>query len=88
MKIGPGMAPDATLIAMVPVGLNAKQAASASAAGGNAVGAVMVKLGTDRADPGDRLRSIHQSMQDGKEARANESRRPSRPAPRDRPPDA
>ena len=60
--------PDATLIAMVPVGLNAKQAASASAAGGNAVGAVMVKLGTDKADPGDRLRAIHRSMQDGKEA--------------------
>ena len=60
--------PDATLIAMVPVGLNAKQAGSASAAGGNAVGAVMVKLGTDKADPGDRLRAIHESMQDGKEA--------------------
>ena len=60
--------PDATLVAMVPVGLNAKQAANASAEGGNAVGAVMVKLGTDKADPGDRLRAIHRSMKDGKEA--------------------
>ncbi|HEX4977073.1 MAG TPA: wax ester/triacylglycerol synthase family O-acyltransferase, partial [Nocardioides sp.] len=60
--------PDSTLVAMVPVGLNAKQAGSASTAGGNAVGAVMVKLGTDKADPEDRLRAIHRSMQDGKEA--------------------
>jgi len=60
--------PDATLIAMVPVGLNAKQAGNASAEGGNAVGAVMVKLGTDKADPADRLRAIHRSMKDGKEA--------------------
>ncbi|MGZ8737864.1 MAG: WS/DGAT/MGAT family O-acyltransferase [Nocardioides sp.] len=59
--------PDATLIAMVPVGLRAKQAQSASAAGGNAVGAVMVKLGTDLEDPADRLTAIHRSMQDGKE---------------------
>lgn len=60
--------PDSTLVAMVPVGLNAKQAGNASAEGGNAVGAVMVKLGTDQADPGERLRSIHRSMRDGKEA--------------------
>jgi diacylglycerol O-acyltransferase len=60
--------PDAPLIAMVPVGLNAKQAQSASASGGNAVGAVMVKLGTDLADPADRLRAIHGSMRDGKAA--------------------
>ena len=60
--------PDATLVAMVPVGLNAKQASHASVEGGNAVGAVMVKLGTDKADPADRLRAIHRSMKDGKEA--------------------
>lgn len=60
--------PDSTLIAMVPVGLNAKQAGNASTEGGNAVGAVMVKLGTDKADPADRLRAIHRSMKDGKEA--------------------
>ena len=60
--------PDSTLVAMVPVGLNAKQSQSASTAGGNAVGAVMVKLGTDRADPADRLMGIHRSMKAGKEA--------------------
>ncbi|MFP5253118.1 MAG: WS/DGAT/MGAT family O-acyltransferase [Actinomycetes bacterium] len=60
--------PDATLVAMVPVGLNAKQAGVASVEGGNAVGAVMVKLGTDKVDPADRLRAIHRSMTDGKEA--------------------
>jgi len=60
--------PDTTLVAMVPVGLNAKQAQSASLEGGNAVGAVMVKLGTHLADPADRLRAVHRSMTDGKEA--------------------
>ncbi len=60
--------PDSTLVSMVPVGLNAKQSQTASAAGGNAVGAVMVKLGTDLHDPADRLASIHQSMKTGKEA--------------------
>ncbi len=60
--------PDATLVSMVPVGLNAKSAGSASDTGGNAVGAVMVKLGTDLADPADRLKQIHRSMLSGKEA--------------------
>jgi diacylglycerol O-acyltransferase len=60
--------PEAPLVSMVPVGLNAKQAHNASADGGNAVGAVMVKLGTDLHDPADRLASIHQSMKTGKEA--------------------
>jgi diacylglycerol O-acyltransferase / wax synthase len=60
--------PDASLVAMVPVGLEAKSSQSASASGGNAVGAVMVRLGTDAADPGDRLRAIHHSMLTGKEA--------------------
>ena len=36
-------------------GLNAKQSQSASGEGGNAVGAVMVKLGTELDDPADRL---------------------------------
>ncbi len=61
-----GALPDSTLIAMVPVGLKAKQSGSASADGGNAVGAVMVKLGTDLADPADRLQAVHESMRDGK----------------------
>ena len=60
--------PDTTLVSMVPVGLNAKHSQSASAEGGNAVGSVMVKLGTDLADPADRLASIHASMKTGKQA--------------------
>lgn len=60
--------PDSTLVSMVPVGLNAKQSHVASEEGGNAVGAVMVRLGTDLEDPADRLSSIHESMQTGKEA--------------------
>jgi diacylglycerol O-acyltransferase / wax synthase len=62
--------PDTTLIAMVPVGLKAKESHVASGAGGNAVGSVMVKLGTDLADPEDRLDAIHTSMLDGKRALA------------------
>ncbi len=60
--------PDAPLVAMVPVGLNAKQSNVASAEGGNAVGAVMCQLATDRSDPAARLKSIHASMKDGKQA--------------------
>ena len=56
-----------TLVSMVPVGLNAKQSGQASAEGGNAVGAVMVQLGTHLPDPADRLTAIHRSMKDGKE---------------------
>jgi diacylglycerol O-acyltransferase len=65
-----GALPDRTLVSMVPVGLNAKKAAEASGAGGNAVGAVMVKLGTDLKDPAERLASINASMRTGKEALA------------------
>jgi diacylglycerol O-acyltransferase len=60
--------PEAPLVAMVPVGLNAKQSHVASSEGGNAVGAVMVQLATHLHDPADRLAKIHQSMKDGKEA--------------------
>lgn len=63
-----GALPDSSLVSMVPVGLEAKQASIASAEGGNAVGAVMVKLGTDLPDAGDRLATIHESMVTGKEA--------------------
>lgn len=59
--------PDAPLVSMVPVGLNARRSGP-EGAGGNSVGAVMVKLGTDLADPADRLASIHKSMKTGKEA--------------------
>lgn len=60
--------PDTSLVAMVPVGLQAKQSQIASADGGNAVGSIMVKMGTELADPGARLRSVHHSMKVGKEA--------------------
>ena len=52
---------------MVPVGLHAKQS-GASAAGGNAVGSIMVKLGTDLPDAESRLKAIHARMRDGKDA--------------------
>ncbi|MCW2764817.1 MAG: wax ester/triacylglycerol synthase family O-acyltransferase [Nocardioides sp.] len=60
--------PDTSLVAMVPVGLNAKQSHTASGEGGNAVGAVMVQLATDLRDPAERLATIHRSMREGKEA--------------------
>lgn len=59
--------PDASLVSMVPVGLKAGRSANAGD-GGNAVGAVMVQLGTDLDDPAARLSAIHASMKDGKEA--------------------
>jgi diacylglycerol O-acyltransferase len=62
--------PDTTLISMVPIGLKAKEAQIASASGGNAVGSVMVKLGTDLPDAADRLQAVHDSMADGKRALA------------------
>jgi diacylglycerol O-acyltransferase / wax synthase len=62
--------PDTTLVSMVPIGLKAKESHVASAHGGNAVGSVMVKLGTDLADPADRLAAVHASMVDGKRALA------------------
>jgi diacylglycerol O-acyltransferase len=60
--------PETPLVAMVPVGLKAKESQIASAEGGNAVGAVMVQMATDRHDPAERLASIHRSMREGKEA--------------------
>ena len=60
--------PDTPLVAMVPIGLKAKESHLPSAEGGNAVGAVMARLGTDQADPADRLRAVQKSMKDGKDA--------------------
>lgn len=60
--------PQDPMVAMVPVGLNAKQSQVASADGGNAVGAVMVQMATHLPDAADRLSRIHHSMRDGKEA--------------------
>jgi diacylglycerol O-acyltransferase len=63
-----GRLPSSSLVSMVPVGLKSRGADSMSGGGGNAVGSVMVRLGTDLADPADRLSSIHGSMKAGKEA--------------------
>ena len=63
--------PETPLVAMVPVGLKAKESHVASVEGGNAIGAVMCRLGTDLVDPADRLAAIHRSMQEGKEALAS-----------------
>jgi diacylglycerol O-acyltransferase len=57
--------PDASLIAMVPVSLASGDAGEGDG-GGNAVGAVMCRLGTELPDAGDRLATIHESMNDGK----------------------
>jgi diacylglycerol O-acyltransferase / wax synthase len=63
-----GKLPDSSLVSMVPVGLKSRGAESMSGGGGNAVGSVMVRLGTDLADPAERLRSVHRSMKAGKDA--------------------
>lgn len=60
--------PEQSLVAMVPVGLKAKESHVASGEGGNAVGSIMVKMGTELHDPADRLKSVHRSMLDGKDA--------------------
>jgi diacylglycerol O-acyltransferase len=62
--------PVQSLIAMVPVSLKLNEAGVASAAGGNAVGTIMVRLATDLADPADRLQAIHDGVTGGKEALA------------------
>ncbi len=60
--------PETSLVSMVPIGLNAKQSQIASTDGGNAVGAVMVQLGTHLPHAGDRLEAVHRSMNQGKAA--------------------
>jgi len=60
--------PDTSLVSMIPVGLNAKNAHVASSEGGNAIGTLMVKLQTHLEDPADRLQGIHGSMVAGKQA--------------------
>jgi len=63
-----GKLPDSSLVSMVPVALKSRGADSLAGGGGNAVGSVMVRLGTDLADPADRLTSVHKSMKAGKDA--------------------
>lgn len=63
--------PDQSMVSMVPVGLKAGHAGASArnpGDGGNAIGSVMVRLATDKADPAERLRTIAASMKDGKEA--------------------
>jgi len=62
--------PDTSLIAMVPVALRVRDR---QREGGNSVGAVMCNLGTQLADPAERLKTVHRSMTDGKAALATMS---------------
>lgn len=66
--IGLNSLPDTSIVAMVPVGLKSRGAESHAGGGGNAIGSVMVQLGTDKADPAERLAGIHRSMRSGKDA--------------------
>ena len=59
--------PEHPLVAMVPIAL---RKAEDSDAGGNAVGTILCNLGTDLADPRDRLDLIRASMTHGKDALA------------------
>jgi diacylglycerol O-acyltransferase len=65
-----GSLPDQPLVAMVPVSLRTARGTTADARGGNAVGTLMVKLGTDETDPGRRLEQISASVRSGKDALA------------------
>lgn len=61
--------PDAPLIAMVPVSLRTGTGTGGTSdGGGNAVGAVMCNLGTNLADPAQRLATVHRSMIEGKQS--------------------
>ncbi|WP_028846753.1 WS/DGAT/MGAT family O-acyltransferase [Thermocrispum agreste] len=55
--------PDQSLTAMVPVSLRASEGAER---GGNAIGALLCRLGTDVADPAKRLEVVSHSMREGK----------------------
>ncbi len=59
--------PDQSMISMVPMSFRVAEVGTASDAGGNAVGALMVKLHTDEPDSALRLKAISTSV---KEARA------------------
>jgi diacylglycerol O-acyltransferase len=65
--IGQHALPESPMIAMVPVSLHGELPRTADG-GGNNIGVVMCNLGTHRADPGERLATVHHSMVAGKEA--------------------
>ncbi|MEU3273311.1 wax ester/triacylglycerol synthase family O-acyltransferase [Saccharomonospora sp. NPDC006951] len=56
--------PDAPLVAMVPMSLRGRR--DSEEAQGNQIGALLCNLGTDQADPTQRLAVIARSMRDGK----------------------
>src|SRR4051794_24702612 len=58
--------PDAPLVAMVPVSLHGDESKGGDG-GGNRIGVVMCNLGTHLADPVQRLETVHDSMEAGKE---------------------
>jgi diacylglycerol O-acyltransferase len=62
--------PDESLVAMTPVSLRDKTSSEES---GNAVGAILAPLGTNRADPGERMEAVKESMQIGKASMAGMS---------------
>ncbi|MGL5827314.1 MAG: WS/DGAT/MGAT family O-acyltransferase [Nocardioides sp.] len=61
-----GELPASSLVAMVPIALRRPRTDTGRA--GNAIGSVMVRLGTDLDDPADRLDTVHRSMLEGREA--------------------
>lgn len=65
--------PTRPLVAMVPVSLRSDKTrpepiGDPNEAGGNEIGTLMCNLGTDLADPGDRLATVRRSMAEGKAA--------------------
>lgn len=59
--------PETSMIAMVPVSLHGDEMKTRDG-GGNAIGTVMCRLGTELVDPAERLATVHRSMAEGKEA--------------------
>ncbi|SHF48724.1 diacylglycerol O-acyltransferase [Jatrophihabitans endophyticus] len=64
--------PTTSLIAMVPVSLHGDGEGDID--GGNAIGLVTCRLGTDLDDAGERLAAVHRSMTEGKESLSGMSR--------------
>ncbi|MFP3976616.1 WS/DGAT/MGAT family O-acyltransferase [Marinobacter sp. KMM 10035] len=65
--------PEKPLIAMVPVSLRKYQKSGEDQAEGNHVGVILANLHTDESHAGERLRKIHQGMQEAKERYAHMS---------------
>lgn len=65
--------PEKPLIAMVPVSLRKYQKSGEDQAEGNQVGVILANLHTDECHAGERLRKIHQGMQEAKDRYAHMS---------------